>query len=133
MKYPFIFYSATGPVGSSIGPFIQLRTDLKDDAGLLAHELTHVKQWLALSLLGIPVYFGLIAAGLPQWAPAAIFSLALKDLLYTASSAFREWAEVQAYRAQISFGLDPYAAALSLSKDYGLIISATDAYRKLTK
>lgn len=41
--------------GQTIGPFIFIRPEYKDDTGLLEHEKVHVRQfWRTLGLFGIP-------------------------------------------------------------------------------
>lgn len=76
MKYPLTFYVKSLPptfAGMANGPVIRILEKYKDDAGLHAHELTHVRQW--------------------------VLSLGLHSLLYLLSDRYKLWAEVQAVHA----------------------------------
>lgn len=61
----------TNPLGDCI---IKIHPDYIDDAGLLAHEVEHFKQWRRLNVLHIA--------------------------LYKYSKMYRLWAEFQAYKVQ---------------------------------
>lgn len=65
------------------GPIIFIRPEYKDDAGLLAHEKVHVRQW---------------------WR-----TLGLHSFLYLFSKEYKLRAEVEAYKAQAEYvqGHDP--------------------------
>ena len=105
-----IFYTDLMPArfsGYTIGPLILIRPRCRGDAGLLAHEQIHVKQfWRTLGILPLLSLF--------------IPSLKLKF-------------EVEAYRKQLEF--NPESALVFagfLSTKYGLSISVADALRLLT-
>lgn len=81
------------------GPFVLVRPEHANDAGLIAHEKVHVRQWLRT--------FG------------------LHPLLYAVSKSYRLKAEVEAYREQLKYApamVDVFAGYLS--SNYGLDISA---------
>jgi hypothetical protein len=63
--------------GEARGPVIRIAKSHADDAGLLAHELTHVKQFYR--------------------------TLGLHGLLYLLSKRYRLAAEVEAYREQLKY------------------------------
>ena len=134
MRYPLISYFASlggNTCGYSKGPFIVIRTDLRGDEGIYQHELTHVKQWALISLLGLVWLAACYQFGLMQWANLGIGALALHPLLYTLFKPFTLWAEVQAYRKQIAYGLDPDAAAHSIANDYGINITQEAVLQRL--
>lgn len=95
--------------GCARGPFIFIRPRYKDDAGLLAHERVHVKQWLRT--------FG------------------LHGLLYLLSDKYKLGAEVQAYKAQAACYPDDRRPAFAkfISENYGLAITPAAALELLTK
>ena len=110
MTYPLIFYTDNLPEwmgGCANGPVIRIRPKYKYDAGILKHELQHVKQWFA--------------------------TLGLHSLLYLVSKRYRQWAEVQAYRAQMrwpdrnGYCMDIDYAAELLATKYDLGISTDEA------
>jgi hypothetical protein len=90
------------------GPVIFIRPEYKHDAGLLAHEITHVKQWWRNPVFG---------------------------LFYRFSKKFRLNAEVEAYREQLrhydSDQSDLFARYLV--EKYHLDISLAEAQLLLTQ
>ena len=130
MIYPFIFYRKTGHPGSTKGPFIWLREDMRGSVSVLQHELVHVRQWLYLSLLGIPAYLILMQLA-PQYALASLLSVALHANLYVLIPAYRLWSETEAFKAQVKHGGDLLSCAQALSTGYKLNITADQAVRKL--
>ncbi len=64
-----------GVGGEARGPVIRIRTKYRQDEGIHAHELEHVRQW---------------------WV-----TLGIHSLLYLVVRRYRLWAEVQAYREQM--------------------------------
>ena len=89
------------------GPFIFIRPEYKDDLGLKAHEMEHVKQWL--------------------------FTLGLHSILYLLFSEYRLWAEVDAYKVQAEYYPDdrkPLFAQYIATK-YKLNITKEDALKLL--
>lgn len=115
------------------GFVVLVRPKYKDDTGLIAHEYLHVRQWLWLSLFGIPVWMLLEWAGLHEYSPLAIISFGLQPLLYTLVPAFRLWCEVECYKLQATYYKDDRRAhfAKFISTKYDLDISIEDALKKL--
>jgi hypothetical protein len=64
--------------GEAKGPFVWIREDVKDDKGILAHELEHARQFWA---------WGLIIHMLLLWIPR-----------------YRAWSERKAYTKQMQAG-----------------------------
>ena len=91
---------------ATYGPFIFIRPEKKDDAGLLAHEQTHVAQFWSNPFFGIA---------------------------YWLSKKSRLKYEAEAYRAQLAFypeRLD--VLALALATKYGLGITFDQAKEALS-
>lgn len=108
MKYPFTIYTDRGlkdfgdgtyQAARAIGQVILVRPTHRGDAGLVAHEVEHVKQWAIVSLLACSA-IGLIDMSL--W-PAGIGAF---SVLYALVPEFRLWAEVEAYKVQSSHYAD---------------------------
>lgn len=79
MKYPLVFYveSLQGTrAGEARGPVIRILEAYRDDAGILAHEMVHVKQWFR--------------------------TLGLHSFLYILSDDYKLSAEVEAYKEQMT-------------------------------
>ena len=95
MRYPVIwtdgFPLKDWQGGVTIGLVIVLRPKYRNDEGIYQHELTHVKQGLC----------GLFV---------------ITALLYLLVPEYRLWAEVQAYRKQMQYGLTLDLAAWRLSE-----------------
>lgn len=105
-----IFYTdrfvPDGHAGCARGPFIFIRPQHKGDAGLLAHEKVHVRQW---------------------WR-----TLGLHSLRYLFSRRYRLKAEVEAYREQLKHSPGNEAVyAVLITARYGLNITITEAYTAL--
>lgn len=82
MRYPVIYTDnmAAWKGGYAAGPLIVLRPKYRNDEGIYQHELTHVKQGVALLFIG-------------------------HALLYLFYKPYRLWAEVQAYKKQTQYGM----------------------------
>lgn len=95
------------PAWAARGPFIFIRPAYKDDAGLLAHEKVHVKQWLR--------------------------TLGLHGLLYLMSDKYKLAAEVEAYKAQATSYPDDRRPQLAahLAAHYDLDITQHEALERL--
>lgn len=93
------------------GPVIFIRSQYQSDFGLLAHEMEHRRQWMA--------------------------TLGFHSLLYLLLKPYRQWAEVRAYRIQLSYppasNQDTYRRKYAgfISHKYGLDISEDEAYALL--
>lgn len=102
---PVFFVDSLGEwkAGEVRGPVVRIRKDCAEDAGLLAHELTHVKQW---------------------WRTAGLHSV-----LYLLSKSYRLKSEVEAYKAQAACYPDDRTPlfAYYLSTRYGLDITHASA------
>lgn len=133
--YPVIYKAklSGNTIGFAKGPVVVILEAYKGNEAILQHELTHVKQWAALSLLGLLWAAGCYHLGYQQYAIFGLYSLALHNVLYTVVPAYKQWAEVQAYRKQISLGGSLDACALSLSQDYRLPLSFTKARELLSR
>lgn len=90
--------------GKSFGPFVFVRPE--SSKHLLAHELTHVKQFYR--------------------------TLGLLPILYQFDR-FKLKFEIECYRAQYESGAEPKGLARALSEKYDLKISYEDALREITK
>lgn len=108
---------------------------LKDygDRGLVAHEVTHVAQWLAGVLLGLLATFILRAIGCPGGEAVAGLSIGLHAVLYVAAPEYREWAEAQAYRRQLRYYADDRRELFAkfLAQRYDLHLTEAEALEKL--
>jgi hypothetical protein len=84
------------------GPFVFIRPQYRDDQGLLAHELIHVRQWYRNPLFGI---------------------------FYRFSKAFRLRVEVEAYREQLKHCVYDRSLLFAqfLSDKYDLDITVQEA------
>jgi len=89
--------------GVTQGPVIRLRQKYMDDAGILAHELVHVRQWYR--------------------------TLFVHPLLYLFSKRYRLAAEAEAYREQLRHYPDDRTQlfATFMATHYGLQISVAEA------
>ena len=77
MKYPLVFYveSLSGTkAGEARGPVVRILESKRDDPGILAHEMVHVRQWFR--------------------------TLGIHSFLYLLSDDYKLRAEVEAYREQ---------------------------------
>jgi hypothetical protein len=117
--------------GQANGPVVRIRPKYRDDKGLHAHELEHVKQWWIATILSA----ALIAAGLyhfqePLW--GAIGSIGVHGLLYKLVPAYRLWCEVQAHKVQAEYSPQSIAFfAQRIATMYGLNITAEEAEQRL--
>ena len=85
---------------------VKIRPKYRDDAGLLAHELVHVRQWWRL--------------------------LILHPILYAWSKRYRLRCEVEAYREQLTYcSANRDLFGYSIASRYGLEITAEEAAKLL--
>tara|TARA_R110000787_G_scaffold49526_1_gene118677 strand:- start:459 stop:902 length:444 start_codon:yes stop_codon:yes gene_type:complete len=118
---------------------IRLNPKYKDDAGLIAHEYTHVKQWYAG--LGVGLILTLAIYLLSDRVDYTFYSVLLgpfwKGLAYTFIKPCRLFLEVAAFAKQISIEPKEHreyyikAYAKSLVDNYNLSITEEVAERKL--
>lgn len=126
MTYPVI-YRKSGPPGQSKGPVIWIREDMRSNISVLEHEITHVKQWAAMSALGILWALACYYTGHFEYMSLGLIALVLHPLLYAALPPFRQWCEVQAFKTQVAYGGDLLSCATALSQDYGLKLTQDEA------
>lgn len=81
---------------------IFIKEAFRNDVGLHQHELTHIEQAYRLALI-------------PH------------GILYLLSKRYRQWAEVEAYKVSISYGMSPERAAQLLATEYRLGLSESAA------
>ena len=134
MQLYFVQYTeklANGFGGTAQGPVIKILSKYKDDAGLLEHEKTHVRQWyavLAIGLLLCTLLMLLVSVALWPLYGLALFS---HQLLYKFVRPYRRWCEVRAYRKQITVGgytSNDFAVTMLVDKyDLGLSIHESRA------
>ena len=89
----------TGGYGLARGPYVTLPADTTPHQ--LPHELTHVKQWWALTAICAAALYvaQMYIIALPMEAMA--LSVGVHGALYALSKKYRFWAEVQAYRVSV--------------------------------
>ena len=140
MKLPYLtFYTDNLPPntgGTAQGPVVKIKNKYKEDAGLHAHEYTHVKQWyrmlgawLVMVAIATVATFDLYGYLLAELSVAGI---GLHGLLYLVFSRYRLMAEAEAYAAQVKpdkSDLDLMAYRLSMGYDLG--ISVTEAKKEI--
>jgi hypothetical protein len=115
--------------------YIAIRPKYKDDKGIHAHELEHVKQWWIVTLLTAAIICGLV------WytqAPTVYYNYALISpmvlgLLYDSVDKVKLWCEVWAYKAQLKHYSDDRTPLFAkfIAKDYGLKITEEEALKLL--
>jgi hypothetical protein len=101
--------------------YIAIRPKYREDKGIHAHELEHVKQWwittilAALAIAGVCYY-----QQAPYW--YCLLSLVAFDLLYSTFQRFKLQCEVWAYREQLKHYPDDRTALFAkfISTKYGL-------------
>lgn len=131
MKIPHILKYDDGEGGRQMGPLIRINEKYRDDTGLLAHEVEHVKQWWIVSIICAVLWLlfvPLSGLGLAfAWLPFAAY-----HLLYQVP-AVQKWIEVRCWRVQLSYTPDRVdAAARLLSTKYDFKMSYDEAVRALS-
>lgn len=132
MKYYLIKYTnklANGFGGTAQGPLIKMLSKYKDDAGLIEHEKTHVRQWYAVLAIGLLLCTMLTLLVLPSLWPLYGLAPLLHPLLYKFVRAYRRWCEVRAYRKQLALGsyTSNEFAVTALVDKYDLRLEADEA------
>jgi hypothetical protein len=127
MNYFLLTYTDDLPEkfgGIAWGPLIKIRPKYEGDKGLLEHEKTHVRQWYALTGLGLVIAAALMLLVSPAFWPISVAAPFLHALIYKYLRPYRQWCEVRAYREQIAVGyyvhLDFAMTALVDKYDLGL-------------
>ena len=120
--------------GYSMGCVITLKKGHENEEGLIAHELTHVKQWWRIVALFAACFTGIYFLA-PEYFIASTaftpFGLMAHNVLYRIR-AYRKYAEVEAFKEHIKHGRDFENAAYNLHKHYDLDITLEEA-RKLLR
>ena len=107
-----------GVAGAANGPLVRIRPAYRSDAGLHAHEYRHVQQWYHAAAMTAAMLACLaMASGLPWWQllPLLPASLASHPLAYLLWPRYRLWAELEAYRVQMRYGLSVDLASARLA------------------
>ena len=132
MQLYFVQYTeklANGFGGTAQGPVIKILSKYKDDAGLLEHEKTHVRQWYAVLAIGLLLCTLLTLVVSPALWPLYGLAPFLHPLLYKFLRPYRRWCEVRAYRKQITVGgyIGNEFAVTALVEKYNLRLGADEA------
>jgi hypothetical protein len=136
--YPFTFFVKALPPhvgGEARGPIIRIAVKYRNDEGIYRHELVHVKQWAAMSLLAIPVAYMLNHFGRIDLVSLAVIPLTFHAVLYKFISSYRLWCEVSAYKEQARFYPDdrkPFFAQF-IAEYYDLKITPEEALKVLSR
>lgn len=136
--YPLTFYVKTLPPnvgGCANGPVIRILEKYRNDIGLHEHELLHVKQWAAWSILTIPLLYVLYSINRLDLAYLAVIPLSIHSFLYMIFPKYKLWAEVQAYKVQAAQYKDNRKPLFAeyISKNYSLNITKEQALVELNK
>jgi hypothetical protein len=120
--------------GRATGPVVRIKPQYRDDKGIHAHELVHVAQWYTGLAIGLAVAGLMYFNQIDGW-PLAIILGAMLHPLATASKSYTLWKEVKAYREQAKHYPDDRRLLFAsfIAANYGLNISAEDAYQLLMK
>ncbi len=132
MIYPLTFFVGKLPptVGAEArGPVIRILEKYRHDYGIYRHELTHVKQWAAWSLLCPVIALVLYQIGRIDLMGLAGIPLTAHSLLYLAVPRYKLWAEVQAYREQAKHYADDRRPLFAkfIAQNYDLPITEDEA------
>jgi len=133
----FVIYTDKLPAnvgGRATGPVVRIKPEYRDDAGIHAHELVHVKQWYTGLAVGLAVAAAMYLQAIDGWPLAILFGAVLHPLA-TASKKYTFWKEVVAYREQAKYYADDrrlqFASFIALN--YGLSVTTEQAYAALIK
>ena len=98
-----------GFAGAALGPLIFIRPAYRDDAGLLAHELVHRRQWIK--------------------------SWGLHSFRYSRVASYRLACEVEAYREQMLHCAEDRSCRFAefLATKYDLVLTLDEAHRLLSE
>jgi len=146
MKFQFpaiVFYVDNLPkgMGGCANAFIvRILEKYRNDEGLHQHELFHVRNWWANTILSLVVLMVPSFFLVPQpWIWAVVPLCLFVDTIFYIIPQLRLWEEAEAYKIQLKYppattDRDRYAAlyAKFISEDYGLSISQEEALKKMT-
>ena len=132
MKYYLIKCTSNLPDGFggiAQGPLIKLLRKYQNDAGLIEHEKSHVRQWYAVMTLGLLFCVLMVVQVSPVFWIGYGISPFLHQLLYRFVRPYRRWSEVKAYRKQIATGdyTNNEFAVIALVEKYDLNLSVDEA------
>lgn len=115
--------------GCAIGPFILIKPAYKGDVGLVEHERVHVRQWLILALLAVPLAALVYFSGRQDLMGLSILALGLHPLAYLLSNQYKLFCEVQAYKKQMYYYLDDRSLRFAgfIATRYNLKITPDEA------
>lgn len=134
--WPLTFYVESLPPntgGCANGPVIRILNKYRNDYGIYRHELEHVKQWFYMSVVGIPIFYGLYSIGYTDIAPISVGAIGIHSLLYKLVQPYRLWSEVSAYKEQSRWYANdrrPLFASF-ISSNYNLSITEAEALKLL--
>jgi hypothetical protein len=143
MRYPLTFITnllaVDGAAGCARGPFILIRPEYESDFGLYEHELMHVKQWAVVTLIStivLVVLFSLMVDA-PAFPLMVVAASGVYRALYGISPKFKLWAEVMAYKKQLSYYTDDrselFAGFITNNKIYKLKVDYNMVLSRLRK
>jgi hypothetical protein len=114
--------------------YIAIRPKYKDDRGIHAHELEHVKQWWLTTILAAAIIGAICYRTGYSYAYMGL-SLVVYQLLYATIPAVKLHCEVDAYKQQLKHYADDRTARFAkfIAEKYGLKITAEEAEQLLRK
>jgi len=120
--------------GRTTGPIVRIKPEYRDDKGIHAHELVHVKQWYTGLAIGLVAAALMYSNGIDGW-PLVILLGAMAHPLATAYKPYKFWAEVQAYKEQAKHYPDDRRLQFAsfIANNYGLSVTTEQAYKLLIK
>ena len=112
--------------------YVAIRPKYREDKGIHAHELEHVKQWWLTTILAAVIIGAICYANGFSYVYTGL-ALAVYQILYSLIPLFKLHCEVEAYRQQLKHYTDDRTAlfAKSIAEKYGLKITAERAERLL--
>lgn len=117
-------------IAKTYGFIVKVLPEHKDDKFILAHELEHVKQWY-ICLVAILIVLGGVVYAIPPLWPLLGLALFADWALYKFVRPYRQWAEVQGHKAQISKQWPVKTLAKLLAANYDLGITEGKALELL--
>ena len=97
---PYILKYGNGEGGRQLGPLIRINEKYREDTGLLAHEVEHVKQWWIVSIICATLWFTFVpiqelSVGF-SWLPFMAY-----HFLHRVPT-IQKWIVVRCWRVQLS-------------------------------
>jgi len=109
MKYPLTFYTdkfiKPWQAGCVKALCILIKPEYSNDEGLYQHELTHIHQWISLSLLPflIGVTIGYVYEEYLYFITGFFIGISLHPLFYKFITSYRMYTELEAYKVQMLY------------------------------